>query len=227
MFLECLVFAKVECVHVRSSRRHTLALTVLDREMGLPTVHPNQEPVAPQRNRKSNLVVCLIVACLYAAFAYPTRWIRRMPTDPLERAHALLKYTPVCDGHIDLPILVREYFYNQLDKVDLRQAFKGQVDIPRLRRGHTGGFFHSVFVPCNEDMGEGYPRDNGGNFTTPSFRVRDTLEQIDVAKLIIDQYDDVSALAIESPMDCALRVCLAHCVVLIGHHLGLRINSHC
>jgi membrane dipeptidase len=117
-----------------------------------------------------------------------------MPTDPVARAHALLKHTPVCDGHIDLPILVREYYYNQLDKIDLRHHSKGQVDIPRLKQGRVGGFFHSVYVPCNEDTGEGYPRDNDGNFTMPSFRVRDTLEQIDVAKLIIDQYSDVSTL---------------------------------
>ena len=124
-------------------------------------------------------------------FATVRRHTRKLPKDPLARANALLYDTPVCDGHIDLPILIREYFMNQLDKVDLRHHTIGQVDIPRLRKGRTGGFFHSVFVACQEDTGEGYPRDNDGNFTTPSFRVRDTLEQIDVAKLVIEQYSDV------------------------------------
>lgn len=40
-----------------------------------------------------------------------------------------------------------------------------------------------MYVPCPDDAG--YPKDNDGNFTTPTWRTRDTLEQIDVAKLII------------------------------------------
>lgn len=34
----------------------------------------------------------------------------------------------------------------------------------------------------------GFPVDSDSNFTSPSFRVRDTLEQIDTARLIIDKY---------------------------------------
>lgn len=49
-----------------------------------------------------------------------------------------------------------------------------------------GGFFHSVYIPCPEDIG--LPADNDGNFTTAFHQVRDTLEQIDVAKLLIDKY---------------------------------------
>lgn len=45
----------------------------------------------------------------------------------------------VQDGHIDLPILVRYIYANQLDKFDLRKETKGQVDIPRLRKGRVGG----------------------------------------------------------------------------------------
>lgn len=95
------------------------------------------------------------------------------------------------DGHIDLPILARAYFRNQVDEIDLNGAVRGQVDIPRLREGRVGGFFWSTYIMCPEDAG--YPLDNDGNFTTPTHRVRDTIEQIDVARLLIDQHSDVSS----------------------------------
>ncbi|KAL8283204.1 hypothetical protein RQP46_005982 [Phenoliferia psychrophenolica] len=108
-----------------------------------------------------------------------------LPSDPLLRAHALLQRHPLIDGHIDLPILARAAFRNQ---IDLEKPTRGQIDIPRLRAGGVGGFFWSVYVPCPDDAG--YPRDNDGNFTTPTWRTRDTLEQIDVAKLIIAKHSD-------------------------------------
>ena len=57
------------------------------------------------------------------------------------------------------------------------------VKLTCLPPRYTGGFFWSVYVPCPEDAG--YPKDNDGNFTTSTWRTRDTLEQIDVARLII------------------------------------------
>ncbi|GAA5852969.1 hypothetical protein JCM9279_000097 [Rhodotorula babjevae] len=109
-----------------------------------------------------------------------------LPNDPHARALALMAQAPVIDGHIDLPILARWYYANDLEAFDLNKATRGQVDLPRLRQGRVGGFFHSVFVPCPEDVG--YPVDADSNFTSPSHRVRDTLEQIDTARLIIDKY---------------------------------------
>lgn len=117
------------------------------------------------------------------------------------------------DTHVDLPILARAYYRNQVHEIDLDKPMRGQVDIPRLRKGKVGGFAHSVYIMCpvsvavlwlisdtpadlprrsQEDAG--YPIDNEGNFTTPTHRVRDTLEQIDVAKLLIDKHSDVSCL---------------------------------
>lgn len=64
--------------------------------------------------------------------------------------------------------------------------------VPRLSRdallNECIRSFHSVFVPCPED--EGYPSENRSNFTTPTWRVRDTLEQIDTARFLIDKYND-------------------------------------
>lgn len=95
------------------------------------------------------------------------------------------------DGHIDLPILARAFYRNQLDEIDLNGHMKGQVDIPRLRAGAVGGFFWSTYIMCPEDAG--YPIDNEGNFTAPTHRVRDTLEQIDIARLLIEKHSDVSS----------------------------------
>ena len=109
----------------------------------------------------------------------------RPPKVPLARAHHLLARAPVvgesaarimleglseqgstsqADGHIDLPILARALYENQLSAIHLEETLKGellseilmcrlgrnssrrqctvgQVDIQRLRRGRSGGFF--------------------------------------------------------------------------------------
>ncbi|KAF4598481.1 hypothetical protein EYR38_006883 [Pleurotus pulmonarius] len=58
------------------------------------------------------------------------------------------------------------------------------VDIPRLREGKVGGFFWSVYVGCAD------PQEEGKDFINATWRVRDTLEQIDVARLLIDKYPE-------------------------------------
>jgi len=63
----------------------------------------------------------------------------------------------------------------------------GHVDIPRLKKGKVGGFFWSVYVEC--------PTDAGPDFLNASWRVRDTLEQIDVSRLLIEKYSDTFQLA--------------------------------
>lgn len=106
--------------------------------------------------------------------------------------------------------MARAYYRNQVSEIDMNSRLRGQVDIPRLREGKVGGFAHSVYIMCpvsaeppNGEIGSltisstrkedaGYPLDNEGNFTTPTHRVRDSLEQIDVAKLLIEKYSDVS-----------------------------------
>ncbi|SCV68311.1 BQ2448_432 [Microbotryum intermedium] len=125
------------------------------------------------------------------------RW-KPLPADAQTRALKLLSQSPIIDGHIDLPILTREYYRNQVQDVDMTRegGIRGHVDLLRLRRGKVGGFFWSTYVGCPEDAG--YPIDNHGNFSTPTFRVRDTLEQIDVAKLLIAKYSDDFELSLTS-----------------------------
>jgi membrane dipeptidase len=56
----------------------------------------------------------------------------------------------------------------------------GDTDLPRLRKGQVGGQFWSVFVPCPKNESDFLQTDG----------VRDTLEQIDVTKRLIDLYPD-------------------------------------
>lgn len=50
------------------------------------------------------------------------------------------------------------------------------------------------FVPCPNEVSAG----DGKNHTTATWRVRDTLEQIDVAKLLMDKYPDIFEFALTS-----------------------------
>ncbi|KAJ7188553.1 membrane dipeptidase-domain-containing protein [Mycena filopes] len=119
--------------------------------------------------------------------------VGRLPKDPLRAALYILDSAPVIDGHIDLPILLRSRFGNNLTAVDLTKEFVGHVDIPRLRQGKVGGFFWSVCA-----IGCANPEEEGEDFLRSTWRVRDTLEQIDVARLAIDQYSDAFQLALGS-----------------------------
>lgn len=42
---------------------------------------------------------------------------------------------------LDLPILVRMKYANNVSAVDLNDEMPGHVDIPRLRKGKVGAFF--------------------------------------------------------------------------------------
>lgn len=65
------------------------------------------------------------------------------------------------------------------------------VNIPKLRAGGVGGFFWSAYVPCAADAGQS----EGSDYVNATWRVRDTLEQIDVTKLLVEKYSDTFQLA--------------------------------
>ncbi len=99
------------------------------------------------------------------------------------RVEVILAKTPLIDGHNDLPWEIRDRFKGDLSAVDLssdtaRLAFQaGQwplmTDIPRLRAGHVGAQFWSVWVPTDV---KGFQA------------VQVTLEQIDVVKRMTARY---------------------------------------
>lgn len=100
----------------------------------------------------------------------------------LSHANALLKETILIDGHNDLMWTIREKSneHNNLSAYDIRQRTSGDTDIPRLKQGHVGGQFWSVWIPP----------ETGGDFAKVQ------MEQIDLARRLIDNYADTFSLAL-------------------------------
>ena len=97
----------------------------------------------------------------------------------LARARDLLAKVPLIDVHNDLPWTLREAFAGDLSKVDLRRrGATVDTDIPRLRDGRVSGQFWSVYIPSG--------------LSNPA---RTQLEQIELARRMIDAYPDTFLLA--------------------------------
>jgi membrane dipeptidase len=107
----------------------------------------------------------------------------RAADDFQHRAEQVLLRTPLIDGHNDLPWEIRDRFKSDLTAVDLETdttplpfpegASPLMTDIPRLRAGHMGGQFWSVWIPSAVKGHEA---------------VQMTLEQIDLVKRMTARY---------------------------------------
>ncbi|KAF9467327.1 membrane dipeptidase-domain-containing protein [Collybia nuda] len=161
------------------------------------------------------LVAVLLFQRLLLNSFYP--WLGLLPKDPTLAALAILNQAPVIDGHIDLPYIIRYKYANNASAVDLESSMPAHVDIPRLREGKVGGFFWSVYVDCPN------PEVEEEDFLGASWRVRDTLEQIDISKLLIEKYPETFQLALGS-QDIKAAVTKGKIASLLGveggHQLG-------
>ena len=120
--------------------------------------------------------------------------------DPnLARAERVLRSTPLVDGHNDLPWRIREDTLHPGDvqAYDLRRTTPGMTDLERLRKGRVGAQFWSVYLPG--DPSEDAFAPNGRVSGTPGY-ARVQLEQIDIARQIIDRYPERFAWAL-TPAD--------------------------
>lgn len=99
----------------------------------------------------------------------------------LLKARALLKSTPLIDGHNDLPWVIRESTGGDVGAYGLDGDTEGDTDIPRMRSGLVGAQFWSVWIP-----GELDPVDYG----------RVQMEEIDIARQIIKTHPDTFELAL-------------------------------
>jgi membrane dipeptidase len=97
-----------------------------------------------------------------------------------DRVHRILSETPLIDGHNDLPGRIAEFRTSEGDvgTYDLRVRTSGDTDIPRLRQGMVGGQFWSVHVDVDHPQ--------------PAVK---QLEQLDIARRMIDAYPDVLEFA--------------------------------
>lgn len=152
----------------------------------------DKKPITQSRKVVWTMLTVLFIAALVFFLGFVqllsdnlAPWVGLMPKDPHKAALVIMQQAPVIDGHIDLPIVIREHFANNVTAVDLERPTYGHVDIPRLRTGRIGGFFWSVYVKCAD------PSEEGKDFLDATWVVRDTLEQIDVARQLIGKYPDV------------------------------------
>jgi membrane dipeptidase len=92
-------------------------------------------------------------------------------------AMRVLQSSPLIDGHNDLAWAIREspVVRGSVEAYDLRSRTAGHTDLARLKAGMVGGQFWSIYIP-------GEIRDSG--------YARVQLEQIDIARRVIDRYPD-------------------------------------
>ncbi|KAI1103727.1 membrane dipeptidase-domain-containing protein [Jackrogersella minutella] len=163
---------------------------------------PDRSLVVHSQSQNSGFLSRFRYHLLAAGFAFLLTplaflWPGQSPVDSTnyaERTRRVLKSTPLIDGHNDLPWQLRIELHNRIydGQVDLTKRLLGHTDIQRMRTGMVGGQFWSVYVHCDIHQ---------QHFEDPSWVVRDTLEQIDVARRFINehpqhlQYCDTAACA--------------------------------
>ena len=101
--------------------------------------------------------------------------------EALQHARELLRTSPLIDGHNDVPWQIREETQGDIEAFGLARGNEFETDIPKLRAGQVGAQFWSVWIP-----GE----------STPVDAPRLQLEQIDIARRMIDAYPDDFELAL-------------------------------
>src|SRR5262249_48441892 len=112
-------------------------------------------------------------------------------TDPyLARALRVLQTAPVIDGHNDLPWRIREDTVHPMDveAYDLRKRTPGMTDLARLKQGHVGGQFWSIYIPGERTDGA-YAK-KGDVASVPGY-ARVQMEQIDIARRVISKYPEL------------------------------------
>jgi membrane dipeptidase len=125
------------------------------------------------------LFCCLLSSAVLSAYAQDATQCDADAS--LAQARALLKSTPLIDGHNDLPWVIRETTGGDVAEFNLDTGTEFETDIPRLREGLLGAQFWSVWVP-----GEIPEMDYG----------RVQLEQIDIARQVINAYPETFELAL-------------------------------
>jgi membrane dipeptidase len=111
--------------------------------------------------------------------------------DPyMARAIRVLTAQPIVDGHNDLPWRIREDKNHPMDveAYDLRQRTPGMTDLARLKAGHVGGQFWSIYIPG--ERGDGVYKPNGAVSSQPGY-ARAQLEQIDIARRVVARYPEL------------------------------------
>jgi membrane dipeptidase len=109
------------------------------------------------------------------------------------RIDRILKQTPLIDGHNDIAEQLAENYQRSVDGLasgtDKRRPHPLMTDMARLHQGRVGGQFWSVYID--------------GSITGDA-AIRETLQEIDVVRRMIDAYPNDLALA--STADDVVRI---------------------
>ena len=132
------------------------------------------------------------------------------PSPALAHANEILSQAPVFDGHNDLAWEIRMQEDHPLDveAYDLRTRTKGHTDLARLKAGHVGAQFWSVYIP-GEAADSGYARMQ--------------LEQIDIARRFIARYPELTLALTANDVERAMKS--GHIASLIGLEGGHAIEN--
>ncbi|HEY2275200.1 MAG TPA: dipeptidase [Steroidobacteraceae bacterium] len=160
-------------------------------------------------------------ACLTVALLCPLSLaLPALAAEPdAQRIARILTQTPLIDGHNDLPWEIRSRFGSDLGKVELSRRTEGlpapegspplMTDIPRLRAGHVGAQFWSVWIPAE---------------TQGPAAVQMTEEQIDLVKQMCARYPQDLAMAYTAADIVRLHKS-GRIACLIGVEGGHQINN--
>ena len=125
--------------------------------------------------------------------------------DPnLARALRALAAQPVVDGHNDLPWRIREDTVHPMDveAYDLRKHTPGHTDLARLKQGHVGAQFWSVYIPGEKSDAAYKPK--GAVASVPGY-ARVQLEQIDIARRVIAKYPELEWTLSSAAIPAAIK----------------------
>ena len=108
----------------------------------------------------------------------------------MARSIRVLTAQPIVDGHNDLPWRIREDKGHPMDVewYDLRGHTAGMTDLARLKAGHVGGQFWSIYIPG--ERGDATYKPRGVVSSQPGY-ARAQLEQIDIARRVIAKYPEL------------------------------------
>ena len=155
------------------------------------------------------------LSALVLALALP---LKAAETDT-QRIERILAQTPLIDGHNDLPWEIRSRLGSDLDKADLSRSTLSlpapegspplMTDIPRLKAGHVGAQFWSVWIPAE---------------TAGPAAVQMTIEQIDLVKRMCARYPQDFGMAYAAADIVRLHKA-GRIACLIGVEGGHQINN--
>ncbi|KAM3919769.1 dipeptidase 2-like [Leptodactylus fuscus] len=96
--------------------------------------------------------------------------------DLSQRAQNLMESYPLIDGHNDLALQLRRIYKNRISEINLRTINNTRTNLDKLKTGHVGAQFWSVYVLCGAQDKDA---------------VRLALEQIDVIKRMCKEYEEL------------------------------------